>query len=84
MSHPFTWVPGDRARHASQDQVPSFSGNEFPPDITVTTLCGQRVTSATGDLAWLWKTCRACDERTREIAGLEPLAEIERRIGANS
>ncbi|WP_017976326.1 zinc finger protein [Actinopolyspora halophila] len=81
MSHPFVWVPGGGARHASGDVVPP-PGVEFPEGVVVSTLCGVEVSAETGEVAWLWGTCRDCDERTRELVGLEPLAEVERRAGA--
>ncbi|NHD18961.1 MULTISPECIES: zinc finger protein [unclassified Actinopolyspora] len=71
MSHPFTWVPGDHARHVSEDPVPP-PGVEFPPDLTVTALCGREVTSAAGEIAWLWPTCPDCDDRARELVGAPP------------
>ncbi|WP_019853331.1 zinc finger protein [Actinopolyspora mortivallis] len=80
MPHPFVWVPGGGARHASEDRVPPPSV-EFPEGTVVSTLCGAEVSAEVDEVSWLWRTCRECDERTREIVGLEPLSEIERRVG---
>ncbi|GAB2734815.1 hypothetical protein GCM10027174_04620 [Salinifilum aidingensis] len=73
---PFTWVPAEGHRHASRDDVPP-PGREFPPDMSVTTLCGRQVTTATGEVAWFWPTCFDCDERARALVGVA--AREERR-----
>ncbi|MGJ7907328.1 hypothetical protein ACOQFL_12700 [Actinopolyspora sp. H202] len=52
MSHPFVWVPGGGARHASGDVVP-LPGVEFPEGVAVSTLCGAEVSAETGEVAWL-------------------------------
>ncbi|MHA6801974.1 zinc finger protein [Salinifilum ghardaiensis] len=69
MPYPFTWVPAEGHRHASRDDVPP-PGREFPPDMSVTTLCGRQLTTATGEVAWFWPTCFDCDERVRPLAGV--------------
>ncbi|NHD18118.1 MULTISPECIES: zinc finger protein [Actinopolyspora] len=74
MSHPFTWVPAAWQRHASRDPVPPPAA-EFPQGVLVSTLCGQELTSASGELAWLWGTCPECDDAAREIVGVPSRAE---------
>ncbi|MDA3644529.1 hypothetical protein LZ318_23130 [Saccharopolyspora indica] len=64
--HPFSWVPAEGQRHASSDQRPAGG---WPDDTEVTTLCSQQVRAATGDLAWLWPTCAACNTEARKLAG---------------
>ncbi|GAB3558381.1 hypothetical protein J2S53_003706 [Actinopolyspora lacussalsi] len=71
MSHPFTWVPAEEQRHASRDPVPP-PALEFPPELTVSALCGREVLTATGDIPWLWPTCPDCDRTTRELVGAPP------------
>ncbi|MHA6798246.1 zinc finger protein [Bounagaea algeriensis] len=62
-------MPAEGHRHASRDDVPP-PGREFPPDMSVTTLCGRQLTTATGEVAWFWPTCFDCDERARPLAGV--------------
>ncbi len=69
MPHPFTWVPAERARHASTD--PKQKGRNYPTGTEVTTLCGQQVTADNSELAWFWPTCASCYAAARELAGIE-------------
>ncbi|PRW64235.1 zinc finger protein [Actinopolyspora mortivallis] len=83
MPHPFTWVPAAEQRHVSRDPVPP-PGMEFPDGVVVSTLCGREVTSATGELAWLWTTCPSCDDAAREIVGAPPRPEISSERGEHA
>ncbi|MHA6802919.1 zinc finger protein [Salinifilum ghardaiensis] len=76
MPHPFSWVPGQGARHATTDPRPPHSGLVYPPDVPVSALCGRAVTTAGGVTAWLWETCPECDERARALVGAPSRAEI--------
>lgn len=80
MPHPFTWVPAAGQRHASTDPLPSGSGHEYPADVTVRSLCGREVVSASGELPWLWLTCAECDDEARAIVGAP--ARIPSKSGA--
>lgn len=75
MSDRLTWVPGAGQRHASTASSPHPS-HEFPAEINVSTVCGREVTSATGELPWLWPTCPDCDSETRRLAGVPGRDEI--------
>ncbi|GAB2740193.1 hypothetical protein GCM10027174_12000 [Salinifilum aidingensis] len=76
MPHPFSWVPAQGARHATTDPRPPRSGRVHPPDVVVSTLCGEEVPAAAGEVAWLWETCPDCDERARALVGARSRAEI--------
>lgn len=51
MPHPFTWVPGERERHASTDPAPGLA---FPAGQEIGTLCGRTVVAEGGVYPWLW------------------------------
>lgn len=68
--YPFSWVPAAGARHASGEEKP-LGG--WPDGTVVTTLCGQKLPSASGQLAWLWETCPACSVAAHKLAGV-PMA----------
>lgn len=76
MPHPFSWVPGGGARHATTDPRPPGSGCVYPAEVAVSALCGTEVTTAAGELSWLWATCPGCDERARAMVGAPSRAAI--------
>lgn len=75
MPHPFTWVPGERERHASTDPAPGLA---FPAGQEIGTLCGRTVVAEGGVYPWLGPTCPACDSRARKLVGAPPCAEYQR------
>lgn len=79
MPHPFTWVPAQRARHASTDPTPS--GHNYPTGTEVTSLCGLHVRADNSEVAWFWATCRDCHVKAHELAGFDIPAALK-DIGA--
>lgn len=69
MSHPFTWVPGARERHASTTNP--ATGRSFATGTCVTTLCEREVIADNDMLAWFWTTCPTCNAKAHELAGLD-------------
>ncbi|WP_461155600.1 zinc finger protein [Saccharopolyspora tripterygii] len=67
--HPFHWAPAAGRRHASVDPYPPGC-SIYPDGVEITTLCGETVTSARGELAWLWETCPGCDQAVRKLLGI--------------
>ncbi|MBB5156409.1 zinc finger protein [Saccharopolyspora phatthalungensis] len=63
--HPFHWVPADGKRHASTDPKPAKG---YPSGLVVATLCGHQLAAEKTDLAWLWETCRTCDDKAHALA----------------
>ncbi|GAA4837227.1 hypothetical protein GCM10025787_16730 [Saccharopolyspora rosea] len=65
--HPFHWVPGDGARHASLDARPE-GVFLHPTGAEVRTLCGLDVLADNSQLAWLWETCPECNAEAHRIS----------------
>ncbi|GAA4889879.1 zinc finger protein [Saccharopolyspora cebuensis] len=59
--HPFLWVPGAGERHASA--IAARRHGEV-----VTSLCGNEIRADDSVLAWLWRTCPACDAEAHRLA----------------
>ncbi|MBB5152500.1 zinc finger protein [Saccharopolyspora phatthalungensis] len=63
--HPFHWVRADGKRHASTDPKPRMG---YPTGCVVGTLCGHQLAAENTDPAWLWETCRTCDDKAHALA----------------
>ncbi|GAA4885067.1 hypothetical protein GCM10023222_49630 [Saccharopolyspora cebuensis] len=61
--HPFRWVPGDGARHATTAPRCCECGEQTE----VETLCGVVVKTDRSELAWLWRTCAPCNTEAHKI-----------------
>ena len=67
-SHPFTWFPLARERHAIERR-----DRHVPVGAPMRCLCDvTHPRGPEGEMEWLWPTCQLCWEETCIIVGLRP------------